>query len=218
MKRKKRQIAKNNKRSLLEIISSDRKLTVPNFLTLIRLLAIPVVAYFVYIHNLYLAISFGIPIALTDALDGWVARKFNQKSELGRVLDPVADKALYIFVGLSMVLGGYLPLWFYVLVIGRDLIIMALALVLIRGGLGTVPESRNIGRFTFALILLTVLSFLLPGQMIFFYTDRIIVLGVVILKNFLVTVQLLQKMILVVTTFFIFLSLVDYGLFFLRRR
>jgi len=219
MKHRKRQILeRNDRRTLRQIVSSDRKLTVPNFLTSIRLLTIPVVAYFIYNHNLSMAVLFGIPVALTDALDGWVARKFNQKSELGRVLDPVADKALYVFVGLAMVVGSYLPLWFYFLVIFRDLAIIISVLVLVRSGVNTIPESRNIGRFTFALILLTMLAFLIPGKTLIVCIVGFSFMDIVTFDNFLITAYSAQLYLLYVTTIFIILSLVDYGLIFFKKR
>ncbi|MDR0533041.1 MAG: CDP-alcohol phosphatidyltransferase family protein [Verrucomicrobiales bacterium] len=77
----------------------------------------------------WLAVSAFILAAVTDALDGWIAKRFKQKSELGAVLDPLADKALLlaaiITLSIIQVPGLYrLPLWFLVLILGRDAILL----------------------------------------------------------------------------------------------
>ena len=77
----------------------------------------------------WLAISVFILAAVTDALDGWIAKRFKQRSELGAVLDPLADKALLlaaiITLSLISVPGLHkLPLWFLVMILGRDAILL----------------------------------------------------------------------------------------------
>lgn len=99
-------------------------LNLPNFLTLIRIVAIP---FFLVLlaSRLYLdALAVFILGAVTDALDGAVARSMNQSTSLGAYLDPAADKLLVIssFVMLGMI--GGIPSWLVVLVVSRDIIIL----------------------------------------------------------------------------------------------
>jgi len=115
------------------------RLTIATLLTLFRILLIPVFVLFaVYFGQsvadgtpqpLYrwLAIGAFVLAAVTDALDGWVARRFRQQSKLGAILDPLADKGLLLtaIITLSVIdWGSSLPLWFPVLVIARDVVIL----------------------------------------------------------------------------------------------
>jgi cardiolipin synthase len=99
-------------------------LNLPNFLTLIRIIAIPFFLVLLASHLYLDALAVFIIGGLTDALDGAVARVMNQKTSLGAYLDPLADKLLVIssFVMLGMI--GGLPLWLVVLVVSRDVIIL----------------------------------------------------------------------------------------------
>lgn len=76
--------------------------TIPNLLSLFRVVVLPFYLYLVAQHSFYLA---GVIIAisgLTDFLDGFIARRFNQITKLGKILDPVADKLTQLFLILSM--------------------------------------------------------------------------------------------------------------------
>lgn len=101
--------------------------TIPNLLTLLRLLLAPavVVAILEGRHTLALA-CFGLA-AVTDGLDGALARRFGWITTLGAYLDPLADKALLSGVYLSLAVAGILPWWFAGLVLGRDLLILLAA-------------------------------------------------------------------------------------------
>ncbi len=96
----------------------------PNFITLIRLLLIPMVIINLLEGRLRLALFFFVIAGLSDALDGFLARALHQKTLLGAVLDPIADKLLLNSVYL---LGAYLdllPEWLAVIVISRDVLIL----------------------------------------------------------------------------------------------
>ena len=109
-------------------------LTTANQLTLFRLLLVPCLVILVlYGFNGWAFVTF-VVAGVTDALDGVIARRAGQRTSLGALLDPMADKLLLIstFVVLTMPLGlpNQLPLWFTVLVISRDvLIVLTVAVV-----------------------------------------------------------------------------------------
>ncbi len=67
---------------------------------------------------------------LSDLLDGYIARKFSMVSELGKVIDPLADKISVIAISLCLLIIGKLPLWFIIIVVMRDVIILAFGLYL----------------------------------------------------------------------------------------
>lgn len=109
-------------------------LTLPNVLTLLRILAIPFFAIAVgYRHEWEACILF-FAAGLTDMLDGWIARRFNKASALGAIMDPAADKLLmttaFILLALPRTGPGYsIPAWVSILAISRDLIISLFALM-----------------------------------------------------------------------------------------
>jgi cardiolipin synthase len=114
--------------------ASSAILTVPNLLSFVRILLIPVFVYLIVHEGTELAgmVLFGA-VAATDWVDGYIARRTNQVSELGKVLDPVADR-LAIAAGLvAMMVRGAIPLWAGLAILVRDAaILVAGAVVLAR--------------------------------------------------------------------------------------
>jgi len=108
----------------------------------------------------YLATAVMLLAALTDAYDGRLARKLNQKSDLGRVLDPVADKICMGIIFLILVQTRDMPLWFVIFVLGRDLAILVLGLFLAVKR-ENVVESNMWGKVTVNALALTVVSYVL---------------------------------------------------------
>ena len=101
----------------------------PNVLTVFRLcLALPV-AWCIVNHQSDLAVGLFFMAAVSDGLDGFLARRYNWQSHLGSILDPVADKLLLMVTFIALSAIGVLPLWLTVLVIGRDLTIVCGALL-----------------------------------------------------------------------------------------
>jgi cardiolipin synthase (CMP-forming) len=138
-------------------------MTLANKVTILRILLIPVFVWIMldYVHDYrrghprewqrYLAFAVFAAAATSDAVDGFIARRFNQKSELGSYLDPLADKGLLItaLVLLSRDTGTafqQLPLWFPVLLISRDVILLS-GTALIHLIIGkTPPRPRLVGK------------------------------------------------------------------------
>jgi CDP-diacylglycerol--glycerol-3-phosphate 3-phosphatidyltransferase len=106
-------------------------MTVSNFITAVRILLAPFVFYWIYMHSLtgdsfYLRLEFiaFILIILSDYLDGFLARLLKQESNLGQFLDPTADKITGSIIGLALVLFKDFPLWFYIIAVAREIIIV----------------------------------------------------------------------------------------------
>lgn len=102
---------------------------IPNVLTGLRLLLVPPILVLL-VRGVYdWALTLAIVAGVSDALDGWLARRFGWQSRIGGILDPLADKLL--LVGTYVTLGalGYLPIWLVVLVVLRDVVIVAGAAV-----------------------------------------------------------------------------------------
>jgi cardiolipin synthase len=113
---------------------SSRILTVPNTLTVFRMVLIPVFVTLLFYQRFVLALAVFVIAGLTDGLDGLLARRFDQQSQLGTVLDPIADKLMMVtaFIVLSMrsvfpqPLPSHLPIpfWVTIAVISRDVFIV----------------------------------------------------------------------------------------------
>jgi len=99
--------------------------SVPNALSILRIiLTVPVVMTLLN-HQYFLAMVLFFVAGITDALDGWIAKRYSFESRLGSILDPVADKLLLVSSFVTLYLIGLLPLWLLVLVFLRDLMIVS---------------------------------------------------------------------------------------------
>lgn len=114
-------------------------MTSATWITIVRILLIPVFVTFAiyYAESVagdvreewlrYVAIAAFATAAVSDLVDGWVARHFRQESRLGRILDPIADKLLMVAAVLTLALSSWpapLPLWFVVVLISREVILL----------------------------------------------------------------------------------------------
>ena len=142
-------------------------LTVPNLLTLLRILAVPFFAIAVWYGDMYHATILFFAAGMTDFLDGYVARRFNQKSTLGAILDPAADKLLMTtaFILLAFPREPLLlkiPAWVGILAISRDFLISLVALVAFERLGPSKFQPSLLGKFTtFAQVLALSLTLLI---------------------------------------------------------
>ncbi|HDZ39392.1 MAG TPA: CDP-alcohol phosphatidyltransferase family protein [Marinobacter sp.] len=102
---------------------------IPNALTLLRMVLIIPFARALLAQEYRIALIIFAAASVTDGLDGFLARRFNWRSRMGAVADPLADKALLIVAYLMLTYTSVLPPWLFALVIGRDLLIVGGALV-----------------------------------------------------------------------------------------
>lgn len=110
-------------------------MTVPNLITLLRLTLVPVVVWALFVGEYSLAFGAFLLAGVSDGVDGYIARRFDQRSELGAYLDPVADKSLLVATFVVLGIMAVLPLWLVVLVVSRD--------VLIFGAIGLATLMEN---------------------------------------------------------------------------
>ncbi len=99
----------------------------PNLLSLSRILMTPVIAWRLAGGDVHGSFPWIVAASLTDAFDGLLARRFNWMSDLGGKLDPIADKLMLTSVFVALAVGDLIPVWMAVLVVGRDLLILAFA-------------------------------------------------------------------------------------------
>ena len=104
-------------------------MNIANLITLGRLFAVPVTIWLILGDRLAIAFWVFVIAGISDALDGWVAKRYNLITDLGRTLDPLADKALMVAVYVTLGSAGHLPDWLVILVVFRDFAILRGALL-----------------------------------------------------------------------------------------
>ncbi|MGA8724091.1 MAG: CDP-alcohol phosphatidyltransferase family protein [Acidimicrobiales bacterium] len=109
----------------------DRVLTVPNLVTLVRLLCIPLFLWLLFGAHRQVGSAFLLgALGATDWVDGFVARRYHQVSTLGKVIDPVADRLLVITSVVAITVYGAVPVWFGVATLARELMVSGAVLLL----------------------------------------------------------------------------------------
>jgi cardiolipin synthase len=101
-----------------------------NLITISRLLMVVPLIWLIATDRVYAAFWLLVVAGMSDALDGYIAKNFNARTELGAYLDPLADKTLLDGIYIALALAGWLPLWLALLVVARDvLIVLGVALI-----------------------------------------------------------------------------------------
>lgn len=97
---------------------------------------------------------------LTDFFDGYLARKFNQTSDVGRIIDPLADKICVVAIAVTLMFTHGLPMWFLILIIARDLAILLLGTFMI-SHTKSIPESNWPGKVTVTVLAMVLIVYTL---------------------------------------------------------
>jgi len=136
--------------------------TFPNLITLIRLLTLPVFVTMLLVNEQRAgaALLLGV-LGMTDWVDGWIARRFNQTSQFGMVFDPFVDRALFVVGTGSVLIDGGVPLWFCVCILVREVFVGLMMAIGTLVGMKRFPVSIWGKRYTF--LLMTAVPLLLLG-------------------------------------------------------
>jgi CDP-diacylglycerol--glycerol-3-phosphate 3-phosphatidyltransferase len=147
-----------------------QKMTISNIITLSRLVLLPFIVYFLLTEQRVIAFVFMLISLLSDGLDGYLARRLNQVSLLGRYLDPLCDKIFLAVILVTLLYLGAVPLWAVVVIVMRDFLILLGSYILLKRK-AVVEVSNSLGKiagFTF-------------GGMILAFTIDLRLLGTVFL-------------------------------------
>ncbi|NMM99711.1 CDP-diacylglycerol--glycerol-3-phosphate 3-phosphatidyltransferase [Bifidobacterium sp. DSM 109958] len=134
--------------------------TVPNAISLLRILTIPVFAVLVVHREMIWALVVLAVGALSDGLDGIVARRFNQVSKIGQILDPIADRLLIFCSVVALGIAQIIPWWVLIVVGARDLVMAIEILVLAQYGYGPLPV-HFVGKAGTAVLMMTIPAFII---------------------------------------------------------
>ena len=99
-------------------------MNIPNSLTLVRIVLVPLVVWLIIDHEMTAAFLLFLLAGVSDAADGYIAKRYGWRSELGAYLDPIADKALLVSIYVTLGLAGHLPVWLVIAVVSRDILIV----------------------------------------------------------------------------------------------
>jgi cardiolipin synthase len=120
---------------------STRVVTLPNALSVLRLIGVPVFLWLVLNDRDALAIAVLMAAGASDYFDGKLARRWNQVSRLGQILDPAADRLYILATLVGLTIRDVIPLWLTVAILGRDVVLAFTLPVLRRAGYGPLPVS-----------------------------------------------------------------------------
>jgi cardiolipin synthase len=131
-------------------------MNLPNFLSLIRILFIPLFVILLIYEYYDLSLIILVLSAISDALDGFIARFFHQKTTLGAYLDPIADKLLLVTSYITLSILNIIPDWLTIIVISRDVIISLGVLILLINAYPLEIKPSGISKLTTLFQLLTL--------------------------------------------------------------
>jgi cardiolipin synthase len=147
-------------------------LNIPNLITLGRILLVPVVVWAIASGAMWIAFVLFLAAGISDAVDGYLAKRFNMTTELGSYLDPLADKALLVSIYVTLGIAGAIPRWLVILVVSRD--IMIVGGVILSWVVGSplkmkpllVSKLNTVAQIVFACVVLGSLGFNTPVPML----------------------------------------------------
>jgi cardiolipin synthase len=136
----------------------------PNAISLGRLLAVPITVWLMLEDRWALALGLFVLAGVSDAIDGYLARRLDARTTIGHYLDPMADKALLVAVFVTLAFKGAVPVWLMLLIVTRDLLIVGGALLLYMVGqpmkMDPLPISKlnTVAQIVLAAVLLLQLA------------------------------------------------------------
>ncbi|MES2752447.1 MAG: CDP-alcohol phosphatidyltransferase family protein [Pseudomonadota bacterium] len=104
-------------------------MNIPNIITLGRILLVPVIVWAIASNQMTVAFVIFVVAGVSDAVDGFLAKRFNMTTEIGALLDPIADKALLVSIYVALGISGEIPRWLVILVVSRDFMIVGAVIV-----------------------------------------------------------------------------------------
>src|SRR4030088_2562589 len=146
-------------------VAGKRRVSIPNIITLGRILLVPVIVWAIASNQMEIAFAIFVVAGVSDAVDGFLAKRFNMASELGALLDPLADKALLVSIYVALGIWGAVPRWIVILVVSRDIMIVTAVIVSWLFGkpipMKPLMESKlnTVAQVAFAALVLAALGF-----------------------------------------------------------
>jgi CDP-diacylglycerol--glycerol-3-phosphate 3-phosphatidyltransferase len=151
------------------MLSRGSNLNLPNILTMLRFLVIPILVVMVQSNRIFVNIIAGVLFllaSLTDIVDGYIARKYNIVTNMGKILDPLADKLMVLIVLIMLIPMGRVPAWVVALIVFRETAVTSLRAVAAADGVvisaSPLGKFKNMFQVIFTLFLIVYHRFLIP--------------------------------------------------------
>ena len=137
--------------------------TVPNLITLLRLFCLPIFLWLLFsVKDRGAAAWLLGGLGATDWVDGWVARRFNQKSDFGAIFDPTVDRGLFIVAVIAILIDQSMPIWFGVAILVREVFVASAMSIATAFGMKRFAVNKWGKRYTF--LLMFAVPLILLGQ------------------------------------------------------
>ena len=140
-------------------------MNLPNLITIARILLVPVIVWAIGSGEMLFAFILFLAAGISDAVDGFLAKRFGMTSELGSYLDPLADKALIVSIYVALGVSENLPRWLVILVVSRDIMIVGAVILSwlvdkpVKLKPITVSKLNTVAQIVYATIVLAALTF-----------------------------------------------------------
>ena len=146
------------------VVVHDKVVTAANCITAVRLLGLPLFVWLTAFEGAYgLGFATLVLVGTTDWVDGYVARRFDQVTKLGKLLDPLIDRAMIATAGITLLAIGFIPWWVVAAIVARDVALLTAGFVIFGRDNPNIPVS-NLGKFATACLLIGVPGFLLANM------------------------------------------------------
>ena len=132
----------------------------PNYLTVLRLILVPIIFSLILLEYYLYAFIIFVIASFTDILDGRIARKYNLVTDLGRLMDPLADKLTQISTISALIMKGIIPFWILVILTSKELIMIIVAFILYRKQIVTI-QSKWYGKLATVMFFVAIVFSLL---------------------------------------------------------
>jgi cardiolipin synthase len=156
-------------------LSRGAGLSIPNLITLGRILLVPVMVWAIAAGEMRLAFILFLAAGVSDAIDGYLAKRFGMATELGAYLDPLADKAMLVSIYIALALVGAIPLWLVILVVSRD--IMIVSAVILSWLIGKPVALKPLAVSKFNTVAQIVLALLVIAALGFDFNAQVAIVG-----------------------------------------
>lgn len=177
-------------------------MNLPNFLTLSRIFAVPLLVVVLLTHvysperqvedlSIFLATLIFLAASITDYFDGYLARRRKQVTTLGMLLDPIADKLLISAAFISLVELGWVPAWMVVIIIGRELAISGLRSIAATQGFSI--DASELGKIKMVLQVVAITMIILRNVFSWLYPLSVVALWLVVIFALASAVGYFQK-------------------------
>jgi cardiolipin synthase (CMP-forming) len=153
-------------------VSRGARVSIPNLITLARILLVPVVIWAITSGEMRIAFLLFFAAGVSDAVDGFLAKRFGMATALGAYLDPLADKAMIVSIYVALGIAEAIPRWLVILVVSRDIMIVGAVMLswLVDKPVALKPllvsKLNTVAQIVLALVVLGALGFMFDAQVV----------------------------------------------------